>query len=91
MIEMIWSPKFKKVAEKFIKFNPEMIESFKSTIKLLEENPFNPSLKTHKLKGNLSDCFACSINYYYRIVFKMCIREPNCIQLLNIGTHEEVY
>lgn len=90
-MKLIWSPKFKKSAEKFIKSNPELIKQFKATIRLLEENPFNPLIKTHKLKGYLKECFSCSINYYYRIVFKMCDQEVDCIQLLNIGTHDEVY
>ena len=63
----------------------------KLKIKILEDNPFHTSLKTHKLKGKLSSCYACSINYEYRIVFKLCESELNCIELLNIGTHDEVY
>lgn len=91
MNRLVWSPKFKKSAERFLKLNPQLKELFKSTIIALEDNPFHSTLKTHKLKGRLSDCFASSINYDYRIVFKFCQFDNNCIELLNIGTHDEVY
>lgn len=91
MNRLVWSPRFRKSAEKFIKQKPDLIELFKSKIILLEENPFNPILKTHKLKGMLKTCFSCSINYEFRIVFKFSESDSNTIELLNIGTHDEVY
>jgi addiction module RelE/StbE family toxin len=91
MNKLIWSTKFRKSAEKFIKQNPDIVHLFKSKILLLEENPFHSSLKTHKLKGRLSSCLSCSINYEFRIVFKFSETESNCIELLNIGNHDEVY
>jgi len=91
MNKLIWSPKFKKSAERFIKKNPQLIELFKITIKEIECDPFRTSLKTHKLKGLLNSCYSSSINYNYRIVFKISESEDNCIELLNIGTHDEVY
>ena len=91
MNKLIWTSKFKKSAERFIRQNPQLIELFKLTIKEIESDPFRSSLKTHKLKGQLSSCFASSINYNYRIVFKISDSDTNCIELLNIGTHDEVY
>lgn len=91
MNKLIWSSKFTKSAKKFIKQNPELIILFKSKIIQLEENPFESSLKTHKLKGRLSSCYSCSINYDYRIVFRLSEIEQKCIELLNIGSHDDVY
>lgn len=91
MNQLIWSPKFKKSAERFLKQNPQLFDVFKSTIREIEANPFQSSLKTHKLKGRLNTCFASSINYDYRIVFKLSESDSKCIELLNIGTHDEVY
>ena len=56
----------------------------------LTNNPFENSLKTHKLKGNLSDFYACSLTYQYRIVLTIEVRDEEVI-LVNIGTHDEVY
>jgi mRNA-degrading endonuclease YafQ of YafQ-DinJ toxin-antitoxin module len=36
---------------------------------LFRENPFHPSLRTHKLTGKLKDYWAFSIGYNYRIIF----------------------
>ena len=89
MKKLVWTPHFVKSTEKFTKNFPEYIELFKEKIKLLEVDVFNPSLKTHKLKGNLTGFYACSINYTYRIIFQFDKNE-NLI-LINIGTHDEAY
>ena len=56
---------------------------------MFSENPFNPSLKTHKLSGKLRDCWAFSCGYDCRIIFKF-IRDDEAL-LIDIGKHEEVY
>lgn len=88
MKHLIWTPKFVKSVEKFCKKNPELVERFKSTIRQIESEPFHPILKTHKLKGEMSQFYSCSINYYYRIIIEI---NQDSVVLLNIGTHDEVY
>ena len=39
----------------------------KKILKKLKNNPFDESLKTHKLKGDLKEFYACSLDYQYRI------------------------
>lgn len=60
---------------------------------ILSEDPFHPSLKTHKLKGNLSNIWACSIDYKYRILLKFVKDSHNqeAILLIHIGDHDDVY
>jgi mRNA-degrading endonuclease YafQ of YafQ-DinJ toxin-antitoxin module len=54
-------------------------------------------LKTHKLRGDLKGCWACSVNYSVRIVFAVGAIETidgvtaETILLLSVGTHDEVY
>jgi len=50
------------------------------------ENPHDPRLKTHSLKGELIGFWAYSINYQYRILFKFM--ENNEALYIDIGTHE---
>lgn len=50
--------------------------------------PFLPILKTHKLKGEMSQFYFCSINYNYRIIIEI---KHSSVILLNIGTQDEVY
>lgn len=53
---------------------------------LFRIDPFDPRLRTHRLKGKLEDYWAYSINYRYRIIFKFVSDLE--IVYFNIGTHE---
>jgi addiction module RelE/StbE family toxin len=81
---------FEKKSIKFFKKHRDLVPKFKKVIKKLTNDPFENSLKTHKLKGNLSDFYACSLTYQYRIILTIEIRDEE-IFLVNIGTHDEVY
>jgi addiction module RelE/StbE family toxin len=64
------------------------------TLRQLAEDPYHPSLRTHKLVGDLSDIWACSVDYNYRILFEFVQKSESdldAILLLNIGSHDEVY
>ncbi len=94
MITLVWSSMFIKAVKKVIKKRPELIAEIDKTLNILEIDPFNPYLKTHKLKGRLIECWSCSIEYNYRIVFEIhkSDKQNNIeILLLTIGTHDEVY
>lgn len=53
--------------------------------KLFREDPFHPSLKTHKLTGKLKEFWAFSIDFEYRIIFEFA--EENIIWFHSAGTH----
>jgi len=88
---------FRRAARGAAKKQSGLAKQIQEAIELLEANMFAPSLKSHKLKGELDGCWACSVNYSVRIVFE--IREPKTINdfyaetivLLTLGTHDEVY
>ncbi len=54
----------------------------------------HPALRTHELKGDLKDCWACSAGYDCRLVFEI-VKNPKTqeseILLHTAGTHDEVY
>jgi len=52
---------------------------------LFKINIFDSSLRTHKLKGTLANCFAFSVDYSYRIIFYM--DDNNNVVFLDIGDH----
>ncbi len=81
---------YSKKERAFLKKHSNLFEKYKETLKKLKTDPFSDSLKTHKLKGNLKDFYACSINYEYRIVFIILIQDDE-ITLFDVGTHDEVY
>lgn len=71
--------KFKKIPKRIQKQAVKKEALFKS-------DPFSPSLKTHRLKGELNEYWAFSINYSYRVMFEFI--DDKTVGFVNIGTHE---
>lgn len=89
-----WSSNYKRAFKKTIKGNSAYKEEILAAMRLLEQDPFLPKLKSHKLKGILENSWACSVAFDLRIIFKF-VKNPKTdeteILLMDIGTHEEVY
>ena len=54
---------FKRAFKKLIKKNPQLQSKILNILDLLEDEPFTPSLKSHKLTGDLDGYWSCSVNY----------------------------
>jgi addiction module RelE/StbE family toxin len=94
MRTIIWSSTFPKAYRKFIRKQPDQNNEIEKALRLLAEDPFDPQLQTHKLKGELSGTWACSAGYDLRIIFEFVKEEGKKgedIFLIQIGTHDEVY
>ncbi|MBU1628381.1 type II toxin-antitoxin system mRNA interferase toxin, RelE/StbE family [bacterium] len=94
MRTLIWSKIFVRALRRTIKKHPTITKDIEETLRVLEKNPFDSQLETHKLKGKLSGSWACSAGYDLRIVFdfvKSKKQKEDDIFLLEIGTHDEVY
>ena len=86
------SSAFKRALRKTVGKNKILAENIALTIAAIQENPFTPSLRTHKLQGKLKDAYSASAGYDLRIIFDISkIDGQNCIVLLSVGTHDEVY
>jgi mRNA-degrading endonuclease YafQ of YafQ-DinJ toxin-antitoxin module len=90
MAEVILTTRFKRKADNFLKIHPTLKPKYKKTLLLLQANPFHPSLRLHKLKGNLSDFYSVSLNMQYRILLDFIIKDDQII-LINIGDHDGMY
>ncbi len=88
--EIIEPNSYTKRAVKFFKKHPDLFERYEKTIKLMELDPFHPSLRLHKLKGLLAEYHSISISMQYRIIIEFVIEDEKII-LINIGTHDRVY
>lgn len=89
---LLRSSAFVREARKIVKKQPSIAENIQNTLVLLIDDPFHPRLKTHKLKGDLKDSYACSAGYDLRIIFSFVEYEKRqAILLESIGTHDEVY
>jgi len=81
---------YSKKEKKFFKKHKDLLKTYEKLLEKLQKNPFDKSLKTHKLKGELKEFYACSLTFEYRIIMVIKIIEEK-IFLINIGSHDEVY
>ncbi len=82
-MEIDYSPKFKK---QFKKLPKEVKESALNCEILFRDNPFNPKLKTHKLRGTMKEYWAFSISYSYRIGFTFV--DGGLVRFHAVGNHD---
>lgn len=87
---LIFTEHYEKRAARFLKRHPEVEKQYLKALKLLEANPFHPSLRLHTLSGRLEGLHSVSINLSYRITLELIIQEEEIV-LVNIGDHDEVY
>lgn len=94
MRRLVWSSTFRRAVKKVLKKQPQLRRDIGATLKLLELDPFDARLASHKLKGKLAGTWACSVAFDLRILFEF-VKNPeggdDDIFLIEIGTHEEVY
>lgn len=79
---ILFTPEFKR---DYRKLSAEMKTALKERGKLLQENPFHPLLKTHKLTGTLKECWAYSVDFRVRVLFQFNSKTE--IVLLRVGDH----
>lgn len=53
--------------------------------KIFRENPFDPRLKTHRLRGPLKDSYAFSVDQKYRVIFQF--GDNHQTFFISIGDH----
>ncbi len=87
---IIYTPGYNKRAARFIRKHPDLIPQYEKILKLLELDPFHPSLRPHRLKGRLSELHAVSINISYRITLELLLHEHEIIPV-DVGSHDEIY
>lgn len=89
------SKQFDKAYKKFAGKNASLRSAITKALKKLAEDPYEYSLRTHKLSGKLAAYLACYCGYDCRIIFTIEQSSENDdvydIILLDIGTHDDVY
>ena len=81
-MKIIYSPEFVRRYQNL----PESVRNkAKKQETIFRENPFDPRLKTHKLKGRLSEFWAFSVDFNYRVIFKF--EGKDVIRFYTIGGH----
>lgn len=77
------SPKFQR---RYQRLSDKIKEKAKRKESVFREDPFGPSLKTHKLSGKDKECWAFWLDSSYRIKFVFLSKRE--VLFLDIGTHD---
>ena len=89
---LLRSPAFGRDLRRWLKGHSDTAASIEATLEQLSADAAHSSLRTHKLRGPLAGCWACSAGYDLRVVFEYTQHEDEeAILLLALGTHDEVY
>ena len=89
MINLFWGSSFKRAYRKTVKAHPHLKGKIAERLEAFANDPFHPSLRTHKLGGKLKGLWAFIVEYDCRIVFQFL--EDGDALLIDIGEHDEVY
>lgn len=89
MVKIALDSSFKRAYKRKIAGNSEREEQFQTKLELFKNNPFEASLKTHKLSGKLKNYWSFSVEYDLRVIFYFA--DESEIVFIDIGTHREVY
>ena len=84
-MEIIYTTRFERSYKKLpaaVKNDAEKRET------IFRKNPFDHRLKTHKLKGRLSDFWSFSVNYKYRILFEFDEKSKSIVYFYDVGDHD---
>jgi mRNA-degrading endonuclease YafQ of YafQ-DinJ toxin-antitoxin module len=76
-----------KTLKKIKKKDPVLFCLITKQLKLFSINPKHPSLRLHKLKGELRHAWSISVGMQYRLLFT----DGNDFYFFAFGTHKEVY
>jgi mRNA-degrading endonuclease YafQ of YafQ-DinJ toxin-antitoxin module len=91
------TPSFVRCAKRLVKRNPGLARLLRETIESLGADMHSPSLRSHRLKGELIGCWACRVTHGIRIVFELGSAQTidgvtaETIVLLAVGSHDAVY
>lgn len=67
---------------------PQLFNKIQKQLKLFKHNTYHPSLRTHKLKGNLSNTWSISIEGNIHMIYFISKNEA---VFFKIGNYDTVY
>ena len=80
--EILYTPTFKRA---FRRLSKNIQDEAARKEKLFRKDVFDPTLKTHKLKGKFKNYYSFSISYSYRIVFRFIHKDK--VLFVDCGDH----
>ena len=87
---LVFTERYERRAARFLRRHPDLRQSYRKTLLLLEADPHHPSLRLHALRGRLQGLHSVSINLNYRSTLEVLIDGQRLIPI-DIGSHDVVY
>lgn len=88
-MQVSFSSTFKRAFKKLIKGQANLEVRFLEKLQQFIEDPFDESLRTHKLSGKLDGYWSFSVAYDVRVLFYFTDEEKAVF--VDIGSHDDVY
>jgi len=88
-MQIKFSSETKKELKKIKRKDKRLAGKIEKQLILFQKNPKHPSLRLHKLSGNINGMWSISITSSIRMVYR--IMNESTAYFVNIGTHDEVY
>ncbi len=88
-MEITFDDSFKKSYRKRVQGREDLERRFRIKLERFRDNPFDSSLKTHKLSGKLKDLWSFSVEYDNRAIFYFTDEEKAVS--IDIGSPDQVY
>jgi addiction module RelE/StbE family toxin len=82
------SPDLNKELKKIKDRDKQLAQKIEKQLTLFQQNHFHPSLRVHKLIGNLSNYWSMSVDRNIRMLYMLSDNEA---YFFEIGTHNQVY
>jgi len=101
-MNLVWSAKFTRAVKRVAGRDKKLLSEIGQTLTQLAADPIHASLRTHKLKGELSGTWSCSVSYDLRILFDFvktrkpvrlkffCWRSGHTMKFIEVGTHADL-
>ena len=90
MYSIVTSRTFLRKSGRFFRKHPELADRFRRLVEELRNDPFQPYLRLHALRGELQGLHAVNLTHAYRVIVALDVAE-SVILLIDIGSHDEVY
>ena len=84
------TPRFERALRRVVRAHPSLHERLARVLRDLAADPQMPQLRLHPLHGRLTGLHAVSITHDLRLVVLLRLTEGE-IDLINIGSHDDVY
>jgi mRNA interferase YafQ len=84
-VRFVVSSRFTRRAGKLVERRAVLL---RAALRRFAADPRDPLLRTHKLKGDLADYWAFSVDDDLRVLFRW---DGDVAFLVNLGSHDEVY